>query len=788
MKIFGKITALCLALVMCFGVCASAATGNVVTDDLTTDFQKLEIKIVANKINVFGIAGAAEEAMVSFYMVEGESIVYAKQVMTDEGGAFEAELILAPNRYNADNSGKLLVGCSNANTVEFADIELYSQNELDSCVADFKEITSGADVGEFLSNYGDMLAIETEYTEEELGILYDKYTENSFDDISNCDAVIAAIDGLVTYVDDYRAFFAAINAAAENGDSTEVKVLITDTYKHLITFDTNLTMIQNEDAMYQKMVEAFTEPYANLADVEAAFKVAMLAQRDEEAVNGYLTEDRSKGFIDEEWKLSINANYVTISGKTDDLGEHNIVFYVSDYNVSTPNILGLYQVKTEKDGSFMADFTLDASVYGDEAMGIIQVSGKDRNIYQFCIDLCTEDFVDSMFSDFKGIGDEEDMKNFLEVYSDALNVGVGHAEDKIILLTELYGENDYSELTDPDKTAKAFMTLDNSMYDVKSFIDTMNKYSAKKLWGYIRDAIENDKNNMAEKSKTFAKLENLAETCDDVSEKGLYMRMTELNFSCVQDVIDAFEVAYEAQKEFEEESVTKPRPGGSSSSGGGGGFGGSNITDEFVVAPEYVPDTTPEELDAEKKPVDTFVDLEGYDWAKTAINGLRNRSIVRGDGNGNYRPGDNVTREEFLSMLLATLYIKTEAGTVPFTDVKNGAWYTDVVATAYNRGITNGMGDGTFGIGQNIIRADMVVLASRLLENSGLAIEKGEVARIFADYTEIPEYAYNAVVAMQQAGLVNGDNESKFRPTDELTRAEAAVFFWNIFNYIESQI
>lgn len=784
MKIFRKLSALCLALMMCLSVCANAATGNVVTDDMTTDFQKLEIKVVANKINVFGIAGAAEEAMVSFYMVEGSSIVYAKQVMTDKGGAFEAELILAPNRYNAENSGKLLVGCSNANTVEFADIELYSQEELDSCVADFKEITSGSDIGEFLTSYGDMLAVETEYTEEELGILYDKYTENSFDDISNCDAVIGAIDSLVTYVDDYRAFFAAINAAVANGDSAEVKVLITDTYKHLITFDTDLALIQNESAMYQKMVEAFTEPYANLADVEDAFKAAMLAQRDEEAVNGYLTDDRSKGFIDEEWKLSINANYVTISGKTDDLGEHNIVFYVSDYNISTPNILGLYQVKTEKDGSFMADFTLDASVYGDETMGIIQVSGKDRNIYQFCIDLCTEDFIDSMFSDFKGIEDEKDMKSFLETYSDALNVGVGYSEDKIILLTELYGENDYSELTDPDKTAKAFMALDNSMYDVKSFIDTINKYSSKKLWGYIQNAIESDKTGLSEKSKTFAKLEKLASDCDDVSKKSLYIRMTGKTFDCVQDVIDAFNDAYEEQKAFEKEENKKPTPGGSS--GGGGGFGGGS--QNIVVAPEYVPDTTPEKLEENRKPVEGFTDLAGYNWAKTAIDGLRNRSIVRGDGSGNYRPGDAVTREEFLSMLLATLYIETKSGAVPFSDVETNQWYTNVVATAYELGIANGYGDGTFGVGQNIIRADMVVLASRLLSKQNIAIEKNVVAKVFADYDTIPGYAYNDVTQMQQAGLVQGDNEGKFNPMKPVTRAEAAVFFWNIFSMIEARI
>ncbi len=783
MKIFGKITALCLALVLCCGISVNAATGNVVTDDLTTDFQTLEVEIIANKINVFGIAGAAEEALVSFYMIEGSSIVYAKQVMTDKGGAFEAELILSPERYNADNSGTLLIGCSNANTVEFADIELYSQSELDDCVADFKEITSGAAMGEFLTAFGDMLAIDTEYTEEELDILYEKYTEDSFDGISDCDAVIAAIDGLVTYVDDYRALLAEINNAAANGDSGEVKNLISNTYKHMMPFDTTLTLIQNELALYQKMVTAYTQPYTSLADIEAAFEAAKEAQRDEEAVNGYITADRNHGFVEDEWKITVNANYVTISGKTDNLGEHNIVFYITDYDVSSPKILGLYQVKTEKDGKFFADFTLDASIYGDETMGIVQVSGKDRNIYQFCIDLCPEEFIEAMLDDFKSIGDEEDMENFLETYSAALNVGVGYSESKIILLNELYGENDYSDLTDPDKTAKAFMALDASMYEVKAFVDNMNNYSSKKLWGYMQDAIKKDNDELVEKSKTYAELRERAKECNDVSEKGLYMRMNGLTFNCVRDILDAFNEAYEAQKEFEEEENTTPRPGGNSSSGGGGGGGGS-----FAVAPEYVPNTTPEELNPEKKPVAGFVDLAGYEWAATAINGLRNRGIVRGDGNGNYRPGDAVTREEFLSMLLATLYVETEPGTTPFADVKNGEWYTDVVSTAYSLGVTKGMGDGTFGIGQNIIRADMVVLASRLLSNQGLAVEKGEVAKVFADYDEIPEYAYNDVTAMQQAGLVQGNNEGKFKPMNVLTRAEAASFFWNIFNYIESQI
>ena len=139
-------------------------------------------------------------------------------------------------------------------------------------------------------------------------------------------------------------------------------------------------------------------------------------------------------------------------------------------------------------------------------------------------------------------------------------------------------------------------------------------------------------------------------------------------------------------------------------------------------------------------------------------------------------------------MLLSTFYVETVSGDVPFTDVDKNAWYADVVATAYDLGITKGMGDGTFGIGQKILRADMVVLAARLAEAKGVVIKKSNEAKIFTDFPEIPAYAYDNVVSFQQAGLVNGDETGRFNPKNKLTRAEAAVFFWNIFNFIERQI
>ncbi len=789
MKKTKRLIAAVLACVFCLaGLNVGAADANVdgtqISEDLEKNFQVLNVDAVANKITVSGIAGYAERAIVGFYMTQGSEVIFVKQVATDADGTFEAKLVLDPESYDADGTATLIVGATNANSQKIDGIELYSQTELENCVDDFVNgIASAGDLADFLVTYGDMLAMENEYTEDEMLVLYNEYVNNVPEDVTDCDSVITAIKALTAVVDRYKEFFREINAAAAIGDGAEVKRIITVIYKDMISFETELPMIQDENGVYAKMVEAYTEEYKTFDDVEAAFSQAILAQRDEEAVNGYVTEHKSKYFVDDEWKISVVANYLTISGKTDDAGEHNIVFYVSDYSVSGGNVLGYYQTKSAADGSFKAEIALDPAVYGDETMGFVRVSGTDRNVYQFIIPLYNVEELDSMSADFKAIESESDMKEFIDTYYEMLKIGAGYDQSKIKLLTELYGEKDYSDLTYPEETVSEVLALDENMYEVKDFIDSINKFSKNKQHGHMREAIEVKNAELAEKSPLFAQLREKSKSCK-VSAKGVYMRMVGQTFGCIQDIIDSFDEAYEAQKDFEaEENNKKPSNGGG---GFGGGGGGTSSKVEF--SPDLITPEEPEKLNPEKSPVEGFKDLEGYDWAKDAINGLRNLSIVRGDGTGNYRPGDYVTREEFLSMLLATFYVETERGATPFGDVAVGQWYTDVVATAYALGVTNGKGDGTFGIGENIIRADMVVLAARLAEARGVTIQKNVEAEIFADFTQIPQYAYANVVGFQMAGLVQGDETGSFNPHNNLTRAEAAVFFWNIFNYIERQI
>ena len=54
-----------------------------------------------------------------------------------------------------------------------------------------------------------------------------------------------------------------------------------------------------------------------------------------------------------------------------------------------------------------------------------------------------------------------------------------------------------------------------------------------------------------------------------------------------------------------------------------------------------------------------------------------------------------------------------QSSAIPFTDVPRGEWYTTAVLWAAEKGITNGMGDGTFGTMANCTRGHIVTFLQR---------------------------------------------------------------------------
>ncbi|HZK61199.1 MAG TPA: S-layer homology domain-containing protein, partial [Anaerovoracaceae bacterium] len=179
----------------------------------------------------------------------------------------------------------------------------------------------------------------------------------------------------------------------------------------------------------------------------------------------------------------------------------------------------------------------------------------------------------------------------------------------------------------------------------------------------------------------------------------------------------------------------------------------------------------------------TFKDIQGH-WAQAYIESLANRDIINGMTETTFMPDGNITRAQFAKLLAGLEGVDTsKLTTSKFSDVSQNAWYSGAVAWASDNDITLGYAntDGTknFNPNQNITRQDMAVMMKRYLDQVAKKTLPSVDAKIaFVDEKIIADYSMDAVLQLQQAGIINGKITQtggiEFDPTGKLTRAEAA--------------
>ena len=180
-----------------------------------------------------------------------------------------------------------------------------------------------------------------------------------------------------------------------------------------------------------------------------------------------------------------------------------------------------------------------------------------------------------------------------------------------------------------------------------------------------------------------------------------------------------------------------------------------------------------------------FRDIENVAWAHESIIGLYNKGCINGREEGMFAPNDNISREEFLKILIMVFDLElVGADEMPFEDVNAEAWYFNYVKTAYLAGVTNGISDTMFGIGQNITRQDLCKMTVNLTNALGKKL-KNNSSVSFTDDTQIADYAKEAVYELASAGIVSGNERQEFNPFAAATRAEAAKILYYTMTLVE---
>lgn len=177
----------------------------------------------------------------------------------------------------------------------------------------------------------------------------------------------------------------------------------------------------------------------------------------------------------------------------------------------------------------------------------------------------------------------------------------------------------------------------------------------------------------------------------------------------------------------------------------------------------------------------TFEDIKDVSWAKEPVEVLASKGIVKGIDEKNFAPKKQVTRADFLLLLVRALELSSPVKD-NFNDVKPSDYYYEAVGVAKALGIVNGVGNGKFNPKGLITRQDMIVMADRALRVAEYRYLNGSRdISSFKDATKVSNYAKESIQRFVSEGFVHGSNGS-LKPQDYASRAEVAVIIYRLVN------
>lgn len=120
-----------------------------------------------------------------------------------------------------------------------------------------------------------------------------------------------------------------------------------------------------------------------------------------------------------------------------------------------------------------------------------------------------------------------------------------------------------------------------------------------------------------------------------------------------------------------------------------------------------------------------YADVESTNSYYKAIKVLSGLGVAQGDDEGNFNPKSDVKRSEMVTFLCRAMGeedLAPASSATNFTDVAADHWASGYITWGVNRGIINGMGDGTFAPDAAVSYQDAVVMIMRALGFDGLAM------------------------------------------------------------------
>ena len=172
-----------------------------------------------------------------------------------------------------------------------------------------------------------------------------------------------------------------------------------------------------------------------------------------------------------------------------------------------------------------------------------------------------------------------------------------------------------------------------------------------------------------------------------------------------------------------------------------------------------------------------FTDVSQDYWAYSQIQDFVKKGYIEGYGDNTFRPQGPIKRNEFVKIFNKVFGLTNKSGIV-FDDTKDN-WAKDEIDIAVTNGVAQGIGANKFEPEEYITREAAVKMLANYMK---IEDKNHDKIKKFSDYNEISDWAKDAFEGNLENGYIQGTDEGKLAPKNNITRAEVVTLLGRVTN------
>ena len=177
-----------------------------------------------------------------------------------------------------------------------------------------------------------------------------------------------------------------------------------------------------------------------------------------------------------------------------------------------------------------------------------------------------------------------------------------------------------------------------------------------------------------------------------------------------------------------------------------------------------------------------FDDIDTH-WARLEIEEWAIKGLIKGYHDGTFKPNNNITRAEFITLINKALNIQIEED-ISFEDVDGNEWYyKDLKKATYGEYIS-GYEDNMFKANNRITRQEVAVILQNLVQ---LEETEEDGLEQYNDTQNTPDWSKTALRLAVQKGYLTGYTDNTLKASNYITRAESIKVLKNLFGIVYNE-